>query len=692
LSSNQFQNPLLASTRFPAFSKIVPEHVVPAVEQVLADARDRVSQLTEHQGAHTWESLAQPLEDLEERISRTWSPVGHLHAVADNPALREAYNTCVAKLSEYATEIGQNEALFRGFESIANGAQYRTLGDAQRKSIDDAIRDFRLSGVDLASADKHRYKQIRARLSELHSRFGENVLDATQGWTKHVTDESLLQGLPESAFALACDTAEREGLPGWLLTLEAPSYFPVMNYADSAELRREMYEALTTRASDQGPNAGQWDNTDLIDEILELRHEKALLLGFSNYADYSLATKMARTPAEVIDFLNDLVARTQPVAADELAELKTYAAVDHGVSPLAAWDIPYYSEKLRQHQYALTQEELRPYFPVNRVLAGLFDIAGQLFGLRIEAVEGVDIWDRQVRFFSISDEADEIRGHFYLDLFSRPHKRGGAWMDECVVRRFHQGAVQTPIAFLTCNFTPPVGDAPALLTHDEVTTLFHEFGHGLHHMLTLVDYPSVSGINGVEWDAIELPSQLMENWCWEREALVTLSGHWRTGEALSDDLLNRLRAAKNFQAGLKMIRQLEFALFDFRVHLDHDAQRGPRIQETLARVRREVAVIHPPAFNRFAHAFSHIFSGGYAAGYYSYLWAEVLSSDAYSKFEEHGVLDAATGREFMKCVLEKGGSRDALELFVNFRGREPRNDALLRHSGIVRNGDEESLV
>ena len=692
MSSSETPNPLLATTPLPAFSKIAPRHVVPAVDGVLADARARIAQLSNQSGQQTWDSLAQPLDDLDDRIAQIWAPVGHLHAVADNPELREAYNECVAKLSEHESEVGQNEALFKGLKSIADSTAFEGLDEPQRKTIRDALRDFHLSGVDLDQRAKGRFRRVNSRLSELHSKFSENVLDATQGWTKHVTDEAVLEGLPHTALALARDTAEREGLGGWLLTLEAPSYLPVMSYADNEELRREMYEASTTRASDQGPNAGRWDNTELIEEILELRHEKATLLGFDNFAEYSLATKMAATPSEVLEFLTDLITRAKPIAEHELTELKNFTARNYPATLLNAWDIAYYSEKLRQRKFDITQEELRPYFPVDQVLKGLFEIASRLFGVRIEPVSNVDVWDREVRFFTIFDDSGVLRGQFYLDLYSRPHKRGGAWMDECVVRRRVGSDVQTPIAFLTCNFSPPVGDTPALLTHDDVTTLFHEFGHGLHHMLTLIDYRSVSGINGVEWDAVELPSQLMENWCWEREALLLMADHWRTGEPLPDELLERLRAARNFQAGLKMIRQLEFALFDFRVHLEHDGEKAPRAQEVLARVRREVAVIHPPAFNRFAHAFSHIFSGGYAAGYYSYLWAEVLSSDAFSKFEQNGVFDSRTGRDFMRCVLEKGGSRHAMDSFVEFRGRAPRNDALLRHSGIVNQHDEESLA
>ena len=685
VATDDNHNPLLAPGRLPAFSRISPAHIEPAVDQVLADARARIEALSTQSEPYSWDSLAEPLDDLDDRISRVWSPVGHLHAVADNPELREAFSACLPKLTEYNTELGQNKALFRGFETLAAAPEYGDLSAAQRKTIDNTIRDFQLSGVDLPAAAKQRCKQISARLSELATRFSENVLDATQGWTRQVLDESELAGLPASVRELARETAERESLPGWLLTLEAPCYFPVMSYADSAELRREIYEASTTRASDQGPNAGQWDNTALMAEILALRHEKAGLLGFGNYAELSLAKKMARASAEVVEFLTALVLRAKPVAERELQELKTFAAEHHGVDSLEAWDIAYYSEKLRQHRHAITQEELRPYFPIEQVLAGLFEVARRLFDIRIEPVADVDVWNPSVRFYAIHDRQGALRGEFYLDLYSRPHKRGGAWMDECAVRRCTGDVLQTPVAFLTCNFTPPVGDAPALLTHEEVSTLFHEFGHGLHHMLTLVDFPRVAGINGVEWDAVELPSQMLENWCWEPEALQLLSGHWQTGEPLPAPMLDKMRAVKNFQAGLKMIRQLEFALFDFRLHLEFDPDRGPRIQETLARVRREVAVVHPPAFNRFAHAFSHVFSGGYAAGYYSYLWAEVLSSDAFSKFEEHGVFDPDTGREFMSCVLEQGGSLDAMESFIAFRGREPVNDALLRHRGIVRN-------
>lgn len=684
-------NPLLSTGQLPRFSHILPAHTEPAITHLLTAARERVATLSEFTGAHTWDSLVEPMEELDDRINRAWSPVSHLHAVADNAELREAYNKCLSLLSEYATELGQNETLFRSYQSIANSAHFENLNQAQQKTINNALRDFTLAGVGLAAQEKLRYKVVCTQLAELSSKFSENVLDATQGWKKHIIDPAELSGLPSTTKNFSSIVAEREGLSGWVLTLEAPCYFPVMSYADNAALRYEMYEASTTRASDRGPDAGRWDNNPLIDEILLLRHEKATLLGFANFAEYSLATKMARSTEEVLEFLEDLAARAKPVAARELMELRAYAAKEHGVEHLEPWDIPYYSEKLRLHRYQISQEELRPYFPIDRVLTGLFEVARRLYGLSIEFAPGADVWDASVTLYTIHDTHGQLRGQFYLDLYSRAHKRGGAWMDECVVRRRVGEGIQTPVAFIVCNFTPPVPSATAQLTHDEITTLFHEFGHALHHLLTLVDYSSVAGINGVAWDAVELPSQLMENWCWDRATITLLSQHQESGESLPDDLFAHLLRARNFHAGLKMIRQLEFALFDFRVHLECDPSRGARVQEMLARVRREVAVVHPPAFNRFAHSFSHIFSGGYAAGYYSYLWAEVLSSDAFSRFEESGIFEPRTGRDFLHSVLEQGGSRDARELFVEFRGREPSIDALLRYSGIDQESNQERL-
>jgi oligopeptidase A len=673
-------NPLFDLTGLPPFSRIRPEHVEPAIDQLLAECRARIAELTQRPEVPTWGSFVEPLEELDDRLSRAWSPVGHLNSVMNSDELRQAYNACLPKLSDYGTEVGQNRALFEGYRAVAAEEH---LNGAQRKLLDNALRDFHLSGVDLPADQKERYKAISQELSQLTSKYEENVLDATNAWSKLITDEGAAAGLPESAKALARHTAEQRGEQGWMLTLDFPSYLPVMSYADDRELRREVYQAYSTRASDQGPHAGQWDNTEVMERILSLRHELAELLGFSSYAERSLATKMARTPSEVMNFLNDLAERSVGQAQKELAELTGFARAHHQVDELEPWDIGYYSEKLRQHRYAITQEDLRPYFPLPRVLAGMFSVVERLFNIRIEEVRGVKTWHPEVRFFEIRDAGGELRGQFYLDPFARPKKRGGAWMDTCTNRLHTARCDQIPVAYLVCNFGPPVGDKPSLLTHDEVETLFHEFGHGLHHMLTKVDYPAVAGINGVPWDAVELPSQFMENWCWERAPLDLISGHVDSGEPIPEDLYERMRAAKNFQSAMQMVRQLEFAIFDFRLHREYDPQRGGRIYEILEEVRDQVAVIKPPAFNRFAHGFSHIFAGGYAAGYYSYKWAEVLSADAFSLFEEKGVFDTDSGRSFRENILEKGGSDEAMDLYVAFRGREPTVDALLRQTGIA---------
>jgi oligopeptidase A len=676
-------NPLLEITGLPPFSKILPEHVVPAIEQLLAECRQQVKDLLAGNSTYTWANLVEPIEAMDDRLSRAWSPVSHMNAVVNSEALREAYNACLPKLSEYGTEMGQHEGLYRAYRQIAESDEYRRLDTAQKKIIDNTLRDFRLSGIELDQATRERFKAIMQELSQLASTYSDNVLDATNAWSRNITEEALLAGLPESACALARQTAQQRGLDGWVFTLEFPSYFPVLTYADNRELRAELYTAYVTRASDQGPDAGKWDNAPLMDRILALRHEAARLLCFDNYAERSLATKMAETPEHVMAFLEDLAQRSRPVAQRELDEVRVFAHETCAAEDLQAWDIPYYSEKLRQHKYAISQEELKPYFPEPQVVNGLFAIVERLYDLRVEAVEGVDTWHEDVRFFRIRDAGGEIRGEFYLDLYARPHKRGGAWMDECITRRRTKTGLQTPVAYLNCNFSPPLGDKPALFTHDEVTTLFHEFGHGLQHMLTRIDYAGVAGINGVAWDAVELPSQFMENWCWEREALDLFAAHYQTGEKLPDELFRRMRRARNFQSAMQMVRQLEFAIFDFRLHLEYDPEQGARIHETLADVREHVAVVRPPAFNRFENGFTHIFGGGYAAGYYSYKWAEVLSADAFAAFEETGIFNSETGRRFLNSILEKGGSREPMELFVEFRGREPTIDALLRHSGLA---------
>ena len=674
-------NPLLEQTGLPAFSRIRPEHVVPAIDRLLAENRENISALLDNTPNPTWHTLVEPIEQWEDRLGRAWSPVSHMNAVVNSDKLREAYNACLPKLSEYGTEMGQNERLFQAYQAVA--AQADGLDAGQRKVLDNALLDFHLSGVDLPAEQKQRFKAISQELSQLTSRYSDNVLDATNAWSKLLDDEDALAGLPQSALDLARQTAEQREQDGWLLTLDYPSFFPVMTYADDAALRREVYEAYQTRASDQGPQAGQFDNSEIMEQILSLRYELARLLGFASYAERSLARKMARSTDEVLQLLHDLAARSRPQAQRELDELRAYAGEHHGVDDLQPWDIAYYSEKLRQHRYAITQEEVKPYFPENRVVPGMFQVVGRLYGVTFHEVDGVDTWHPDVKFYEIRDHDGSLRGQFYFDLYARQNKRGGAWMDDCQSRMKTATTEQIPVAYMTCNFTPPVGGKPALLTHDEVETLFHEFGHGLHHMLTRVDYSAIAGINGVAWDAVELPSQFMENYCWEREALDLFAAHHETGEPIPDDLYERMQAAKNFQSGMMMVRQLEFALFDFRMHLEYDPDRGGRVYEILDQVRNEVSVIRPPAWNRFAHAFSHIFAGGYAAGYYSYKWAEVLSADAFSLFEEQGIFDQATGQSFLHNILEKGGSEDAMALFVAFRGREPQIDALLRHTGIA---------
>lgn len=680
-------NPLLTLSGLPPFSKIKPEHVEPAIDQLLAEGRQLVKDLVDSlQSPDTptnWESLVEPLEAMDDRLSRAWSPVAHMNAVVNSDALRDAYNACLPKLSAYYTELGQHQGLHAAYKQIAEHDEYTHLDRAQKKIIDNALRDFRLSGIELEQAERDRYKAIMQELSSLSSRYSDNVLDATNSWHRQVTDESLLSGLPQTAVALAKQIAAQKELAGWVFTLDFPSYNAVMTYANSRELRQELYTAFVTRASDQGPDAGKWDNSEIMDSILALRHEAALLLGYNNYAERSLATKMAETGGQVMDFLHDLAKRCRDAGRQELDEVFSYAHDQHGQSTLQVWDIPYYSEKLRQRKYAISQEELKPYFPQPQVVNGLFAIVKRLFGLQIEKMGGIDTWHPDVSFYRIHDAQGKLRGEFYLDPYARPKKRGGAWMDECICRRKTKNSVQTPVAYLTCNFSPPIGSDPALLTHDEVITLFHEFGHGLHHMLTQIDHAGVSGINGVAWDAVELPSQFMENWCWEREALDLFAVHYQRGEKIPDDLFQRMRNAKNFQSAMQMLRQLEFALFDFRMHSEYRPDRLKPIDALLNEVREQVAVIKPPAFNRFQNGFTHIFSGGYAAGYYSYKWAEVLSADAFSAFEEVGIFNREIGYRFLNSILEQGGSREPMDLFVEFRGREPKIDALLRHSGLA---------
>lgn len=676
-------NPLLTFTDLPLFSQIKPEHIQPAVEQAIADCRSKVEEVLASDAAPSWESIIIPLAETDDRLSRIWSPVSHLNSVQNSEALREAYEACLPALSEYGTWVGQNKGLYEAYKSIKQSDAFATLSQAQQKTIVDELRDFELSGIDLPADQQKRYGDISKRTSELSSNFSNNVLDATMGWSKHITDDAELSGLPESAMAAAKAAAEAKELDGWLLTLEMPSYIPVMTYADNKPLRREIYEAFVTRASDRGPNAGKWDNTDLISEELQLRHEVSRLLGFASYSEKSLATKMAESPTQVLGFLNDLAAKAKPQGEREVEELKAFVKEEFDIDELDLWDVTYYSEKLKQKLYQISDEELRPYFPESKAVSGLFEVLNRLFGMTVVEREGVDVWHESVRFFDIFDSNNTLRGSFYLDLYAREHKRGGAWMDECRVRRITEnGELQTPVAYLTCNFSKPVGSKPALFTHDEVVTLFHEFGHGIHHMLTQIDVASVSGINGVPWDAVELPSQFLENWCYEEEALAFISGHYETGEPLPKEMLDKMLAAKNFQSAMFILRQLEFGMFDFTLHTNYDPDLGAKVLETLAEVKAKVAVLPSVEWNRFSHSFGHIFAGGYGAGYYSYLWAEVLSADAFSRFEEEGIFNIETGQSFLNNILEMGGSEEPMELFKRFRGREPQVDAMLRHAGI----------
>ncbi|MDG6473083.1 oligopeptidase A [Glaesserella parasuis] len=675
-------NPLLNNTGLPKFSQIQPEHVVPAIEQLIQQCRDTIEQVSQID-TPTWENFYLPQAITGDKLSRAWSPVGHLNAVKNSSELREAYQACLPMLSEYSTWVGQHQGLYQGYVKLKNSPEFATYSLAQKKAIENSLRDFELSGILLPADKQKRYGEISARLSELSSQFSNNVLDATMGWDIVIEDNADLKGLPESALEGAKLSAQSKEKSGYRFTLEFPSYLPVMTYCENRELRQKMYEAYNTRASDQGPNAGKWDNSAIMAETLELRLELAKLLGFESYAELSLATKMAENPTQVVDFLEGLANRSKEQGKKELAELKAFAKESYGVSELQPWDIAFYSEKQKQALYAINDEELRPYFPEERVLSGLFELVKRIFGMRVEEQKEFDSYHENVRFFNIFDETGRLRGSFYLDLYARENKRGGAWMDDCInQKRLADGSLQKPVAYLTCNFNKPIGDKPALFTHDEVTTLFHEFGHGIHHMLTEIDVGDVSGINGVPWDAVELPSQFLENWCWEEDALAFISGHYQTGEPLPKEKLTQLLKAKNFQAAMFVLRQLEFGLFDFRLHMSEPKENI--VLDMLKAVKAQVAVVELPTFVRTPHSFSHIFAGGYAAGYYSYLWAEVLSADAFARFEEEGIFNREVGQSFLDNILTRGGSEEPMVLFERFRGRKPTLDALLRHKGIAR--------
>lgn len=680
-TNSSSNNPLLSNPELPQFSKINPEHVQPAIKQLIETNESNTQAMLDGLTDVSWERLVAASDEWDDVLSKAWSPVSHMNSVVNSDELRDAYNACLPLLSEYSTKLGQNQELFKAYKALSESDEYDALDGPQKMVISNALRDFHLSGVDLPEDKKQRYSELKKQLSELTSKFSENVLDATNAWSKLISDESELAGVPESALGLMKQQAEQREQQGYLLTLDIPVYLPVMTYCENQALREEMYTAFATRASEQGPQAGEFDNSQVMYDILKCRKELAQLLGFSNYAERSIATKMAETTDQVVDFLKDLASKSKPVAQQELAELQAFAKENFDVDALNPWDVGFYGEKLKHARYEISQEQLRPYFPFPKVVAGMFELVQRLYGVEVVEIEEFDRWHEQVHFYEIRKAGEPI-ARFYLDPYARAKKRGGAWMDECRVRRTKQdGSLQLPVAYLVCNFTPPVGDQPALLTHDEVTTLFHEFGHGLHHMLTQISYSAVSGINGVAWDAVELPSQFMENFCWETEVLDFISGHFETGEPLPKELLDKMLAAKNFQSGMQMVRQLEFSLFDFILHRDYNDE--TKILDILNQVREEVAVIIPPEWHRFPNSFSHIFAGGYAAGYYSYKWAEVLSSDAYSRFEDEGLFNPEVGNAFLTNILEKGGSQAPMDLFVAFRGRKPTVDALLRHSGIT---------
>lgn len=676
-------NPLLEARALPRFSAIRPEHVEPAVDAVLTDYRARIDALLANGATRDFDSVLGLGEALEDRLNRVWAPVSHLHGVADSDELRKAYSAAQEKIVDFSSELGQNRALYSAVEAVARREDANTLPPPARALIAHELRDFKLSGVALEEPARSRFREISSELAKLATEFEEAVLDATDAWTESLADESQLAGVPESGRAVLRAYAQEKSQDGWLVTLKQPSVQAVLSHADDRGLRERVYRAYQTRASDQGPNAGEFDNSTRIEKILALRHEAAQLLGFRDAAEESLATKMAPSPEAVLAFLHDLAARAKPVALRELDELRTFARDELDLSDLQAWDVSYAAEKLRERKYALSEEELKPYFALDAVIEGLFAITQRVLGVSLRRHDDIDVWHPDVRYYDLVDENGRVFAGAYVDLYARSGKRGGAWMDVCVNRFRHDGTLQQPVAFLTCNFAPPTESTPSLLTHDDVLTLFHEFGHGLHHLLTEVDLPGVGGINGVEWDAVELPSQFMENFGWQREALDLFARHWQTGAKLPEELFERMQAARHFHAGLFLVRQLEFGLFDFRIHREFDPARGARAMDILREVRDEVAVIHAPAWQRFPHAFTHIFAGGYGAGYYSYLWAEVLSADAFGKFEEAGVFDRATGAAYRASILAVGASRPALESFVAFRGREPTPDALLRSYGLA---------
>lgn len=683
MTETAHNNPLLTNQGLPHFSQIKPEHVLEAVKTAIDNSINVIKTVVkEHEKDPTWDNVIAPIEEADDRLSKIWSVVSHLNGVCNTEELRKAHESCLPLISEYSTFVGQYQPLCEVLKTITRSDAYQLLTKAQRKAIENSLRDFKLSGIDLPSDKQKRYAEISTELSQLQTTFANNVLDATKGYILHIEDEERVKGLPQSQIRQAAAEAKKRKLSGLVFTLDIPSYLPFMTYVEDRELRRQMFEAYATRASDKGPNAGKWDNQENIEKILKLRHEEALLLGFPSYAHLSLATKMAQDPEEVIAFLEDLARKSKPQGEREVQELREYAQ-SLGLDELQPWDMKFYSQKLCHERYAYDPQELRPYFGVEKVVSGLFEVAQRLYNVTFRPRFGVDVWHPDVRCYDIYDRFSSKIGTFFIDLFAREGKQGGAWMDECMSRRYRSdGSLQLPVAYLICNFTPPVNGKESLLTHEEVVTLFHEFGHGLNQLLTRIDIADVSGINGVPWDAVELPSQFNENFAWQEEVLNFLSSHEVTKQPLPKDKLEALIRAKNFESALAMLRQLEFALFDFKLHYQYDPAKGGRVYETLQAVKDLVAVTPQFKDSRFPDSFTHIFAGGYAAGYYSYKWAEVLAADAFGRFEEEGIFNQQVGEQFRDMILAVGGALDPMDCFIAFRGRKPKVDALLKQSGI----------
>jgi oligopeptidase A len=676
-------NPLISDYVLPPFEQIQADNVVPGIELVLKENRNQIEKLSKLENPN-WKNLMYELEGVDIRLSKAWSPIGHLNAVKNTPEIREAHAKAEEMLVEYSTWVGQNKDLYHAILKVKNNDEYVSLNTAQQQAVDHAVRDFKLAGVGLEGDSAKKFAALTKELSKLTTQFQNNVMDCTDSWFYDVTDKSMLAGVPEAVIQAAQDKAKAAKVEGYRLGIDFPTYYAISKYADNQEIRKTLHKAYFTKASTLGPHDKKYDNSEVMKNIVRIRSELASILDFTSYAEYSLATKMAKDTDEVFEFLYSLAEKAKPFAQKDYEALRTFVKEKYNIDKVNPWDVSYYSEKQKQALFDISEEELRPYFPIDKVLSGMFEITNRLYGMTVKPHAGVETWHEDVTFYDIYDSSGELRGQFYLDPFARPNKRGGAWMDEALTRsKKTDGSIQTPVAFLVCNFQPASTGKPALLNHTEVLTLFHEFGHGLHHMMTQIETRDVSGINGVPWDAVELPSQFFENWCWQDDALQLISGHYETGEPLPAQQLEKLKQAKNYQSGMFILRQLEFAIYDLRIHKEFDKNKDDQLKNILDETRDQISVIPVAEYSRFENSFTHVFSGGYAAGYYSYLWAELLSADAFSLFEEQGIFNANTGKSFLNNILEKGGSEEPADLFAAFRGRAPKIDALLHSHGLI---------